>query len=901
MFKRNAISAASLLCLSAAMTVPAMAQNTQDLVEITGSAIKRSINDEGALPITVLKVEELRQSGVTSVEAVIQLLSANQGSTSSLNSIGSGTGGASYANLRGLGDNKTLVLLNGRRMTSFAFGANAVDLNTIPFAVIDRVEVLRDGASAVYGTDAIGGVINFITKNNYRGAQLVVETTRPSGDGGGKEGVSVTGGFGDLDKDSFNVWVSLDIRNQDRIRALDREFAKTGIIPSRGVNGNSPTTFPGNFTQASAPATPTIPGLGTANITAPGCAAPLSRVNPTNNKACVFDFSSTIDIVPDIKQKTVTGRTSIKFPGDHVLSVDALATENINTARVAPDPVGGITLQPSNPFYPRTYPGLDLTRPVSASYRMVPAGSRTNRSESSGNRLVADLSGVFADFDYKTGVFYTQSKAADAAADGYVNAPFVRAQVGLGNLNPFAEPTLAQLAVIEQAKRKGVFAQATGATRGMDARVSREMFDLPGGKAAFALAAEYRKETYRSDTNDDVVLGIPSAGRSPNHVGGNRTVKALGGELLLPVLKDVEIQLALRTDDYSDAGRSTNPKIGVRYQPMKQIAVRGSYNKGFRAPTLDDLYGPQTITFTAGALNDPLLCPGGVPDTSKGGQIGRDCANQPQVQQGGNPALKPEKSTTYSFGLALEPLKDVTVTLDYWNIKLKDQLGALPATTILADPVRYGPNIVRCNTLPASVQINLNRCGGLDANSNAIGYLVTLTDNIGQVKTDGIDVTMTYAAKLGSLGNVGLTYDATWVHSYTYQTNPSDAFKQNVGRYVDGSPVFRWKHTVGVNWSLADMSARLGVRHQTGYRDQNDAATVVGGASFYGDVKPYTLVDLSGTYKYNKAISLTVGVRNLFDTDPPFSNQSTRSQRGYDPRYTDAMGRAYFVRAAVGF
>ena len=158
-----------------------------------------ALADEGALPISVIKAEELRQSGVTSVEQIIDLLASSQSSNTGSNSIGSSTGGAAYANLRGLGTNKTLVLLNGRRMTAFAFGATAVDLNSIPFAVIDRVEVLRDGASAVYGTDAIGGVINFITKTNYRGGQIVLEATRPQDDGGKKEGGSVTIGFGDLD------------------------------------------------------------------------------------------------------------------------------------------------------------------------------------------------------------------------------------------------------------------------------------------------------------------------------------------------------------------------------------------------------------------------------------------------------------------------------------------------------------------------------------------------------------------------------------------------------------------------------------------------------------------------------------------------------------------------------
>jgi len=887
----------SLAAAILAASMGAHAQNAQpqqlERIEITGSAIKRSIADEGALPISVIKAEELRQSGVTSVEQIIDLLASSQSSNTGSNSIGSSTGGAAYANLRGLGTNKTLVLLNGRRMTAFAFGATAVDLNSIPFAVIDRVEVLRDGASAVYGTDAIGGVINFITKTNYRGGQIVLEATRPQDDGGKKEGGSVTIGFGDLDKDRINFWASYDQRRQQRVRALDREFARTGIIPSRGVSGSSGTTFPGNFTQGS-----TFSG----NPTAPTCQPPLSLVSPTNAANCIFDFSSTIDIIPDTKQDTLAGRFTFKLSDDHQFSLEGNQTVNDNISRIAPDPVTGITMQPSNPFFPSTYPGINLTQPISVGWRMVPAGSRTNGAHAEAQRVVADLSGVIAGWDYKVGALYSRSTANDAAVDGYVNAPFVRAQVAAGNLNPFGEATPAQLAVIQQAKRAGVFANALGTTKSVDARVSKEIFDLPGGRAAIAVAGEFRKEFYKNDTNDAVVLAIPSAGRSPNHVGGEREVKAIGVELLLPVHKMVEVQLALRTDDYSDAGRTTNPKIGLRFQPMKELAFRGSYNTGFRAPALDDLYAPKSVTFTSGAKNDPVLCDAnGNPIVALGGIGSRDCRQQPQVQNGGDANLRPEKSKTFTLGAVFEPTKALTVAVDYWNIKLRDQIDVLPVDTLLANSTRYADRIVRCNQLPVSEQANLQRCSGLWVNGPAIAYLITHNENIGRIKTDGLDLSAAYSQGLGGWGNLSLAYEATYVHKYEYQTSPEDKFKSRLAYYNDNSVVFRWKHNISAAWAMNNWGARLAVRHQSGYRDQNDATTVVGGPSFYGNVDSYTLVDLSGTYKFNKATSLTLGVKNLFDTDPPFSNQSTRSQRGFDPRYTDPLGRAFFLRAAYGF
>lgn len=305
MFQKSRVCTAVLL----AMVSSAAFAQTEQRIEITGSAIKRSVADEGALPLTVLKADDLRQAGVTTVEQAIQQLSFSQSSSVGSNSIGSGTGGATYANLRGIGANKTLVLLNGRRMAAFAFDVDAVDLNSIPFSVIDRIEVLRDGASAIYGTDAVGGVINFITKKDHNGGSVVLEATMPQHRGGDKRRASFVAGFGDLSKDKFNFWLTLDTKTDKRVRALDRDFSKSGIIPERGVNGNSGTTFPGNFSQAAT----NIAG----NPTAPNCAPPLSVVSPSSSKTCVFDFSATIDIIPDVQQDTLGARLTSMLPGDH--------------------------------------------------------------------------------------------------------------------------------------------------------------------------------------------------------------------------------------------------------------------------------------------------------------------------------------------------------------------------------------------------------------------------------------------------------------------------------------------------------------------------------------------------------------------------------------------------------
>jgi iron complex outermembrane recepter protein len=421
-------------------------------------------------------------------------------------------------------------------------------------------------------------VINFITKKTYNGGTLSLEAIKPMKDGGKENRGSIVLGFGDLEKENVNFWLSFDKQDKDRMRALDRTFSASGIIPSRGVSGSSGTTFPGNFSQAKGLNGDSVSG----NLTAPACKPPLSLVSPTNSAACIFDFSATIDTIPDVQQETVAGRFNFKLNADTVFSAEVMSTENRNVSRVAPDPVSGVVISPTNPAFPTGFPNVDPTKSVTAGWRMVPAGN-----------------GTVANTDYRLGYFYTTSTAQDGAIDGYVNAAFVRAQVAAGNLTPFADATPAQLAVIERAKLRGTFVVAEGTTQGLDLRVSRELFALGGGSAAMSAGVEIRKEFYTYDTDDTVVNSIPSAGRSPSHVTGSRDVKAVSAELLLPFTKMLEMQLAARYDQYSDAGSTFNPKIGLRFQPMKELVVRTSYNTGFRAPTLDELYVPNTTTFAA--------------------------------------------------------------------------------------------------------------------------------------------------------------------------------------------------------------------------------------------------------------------------------------------------------------
>jgi len=872
----------------------ALAQQEQKLekVEITGSSIKRSIASEGALPITVISVKELREAGVTTTEELVGRVASSQSSLGTSQSIGSATGGVSNANLRGLGANKTLVLLNGRRLAAFAFDSATVDLNAIPFAAIERVEILRDGASAIYGTDAIGGVINFITKNNYNGIEVSGEYQRPQQSGGVSKRATLSGGIGNLDTDKFNLWATFDYRKQDAVAATQRDFARTGVIPDRGIFLTSGTTFPGNFSQTSTSLTgnPTV-------LNAEKCAPPFSLYLPESfgTKTCRYDYTAAIDIIPPTEQTTFATRGTFNLSDTAQFSLEYVRATNNNTARVAEDPVTGIVMTPNSPYYPKTYPGIDATKNITVGWRMIPAGRRTNESESTAQRVVADLKGVIGAWDYRTGLYWTESRVQDGATDGYVNAALIKAGVLNGTLNPFGPADEAQLKLINDAKIRGTFAKGVGSTLGYDARISRELFKMGGGAAGVSLGLDLRREKYKNDTVDENVNAAPSAGRSPSHTAGDRNVAAITGEMLLPFTDTLEMQLAARYDRYSDFGGTFNPKVGFRWQPAKSVVVRGSYNTGFRAPSLDDLYGPQVLTFTANSYDDPILCPGGV--VAPGGIEARDCGQQTQRLVGGNTALKPEKSKTFSLGVAFEPIKDLTVSADYFNIKLTKQISGFPEQAIYEDPVKYASRFVRCNQLSPNVQDNYAGCQADYANGKGIAYILALTDNLGSVKTNGLDFNADYALNAGDLGRFNFSWSGTWVHKYLYQRSEADPFVENVGAYVDSSPVFRWQHVLGVSWKRGPFAAQWNTRYKTGYRDANTSVE----PEFFNRVGSYALHDVSFTYTGVKNLTLTAGIKNLLNTKPPFSNQETVFQKGYDPRYTDALGRTWTLRASYNF
>src|SRR5258706_8262665 len=321
MFKQQPIAAAFALAFGTSAMVliagAALAQEAQKLerVEITGSAIKR-IDAETAVPVTILKMEDLKKQGITTVEQVVATISATQATVGSSQVVGLGTGGASFANLRALGQNKTLVLLNGRRLANNAIDASAPDLNMIPFAAVERVEILRDGASALYGTDAIGGVINFITRKDYTGGTITLGVNSPQHPGGKSNSANIGFGVGDLSKDRYNLFGFLDYQKQDPLRASQRP-----IINDRSIK-TSPTSSPGQYNQGGAVQNPSFPTCGSPD------GIPLA--DGVTDATCGYLYARQGDLVPKTERKTAFLKGTLQVTDAHQLGLEYFISQNSN-------------------------------------------------------------------------------------------------------------------------------------------------------------------------------------------------------------------------------------------------------------------------------------------------------------------------------------------------------------------------------------------------------------------------------------------------------------------------------------------------------------------------------------------------------------------------------------------
>ena len=876
-------------------------------VEVTGSSIKR-IAKEGALPVQVITFDQIEKQGITSAEQLLSTISSNgtgaDNMTSGNNVFGADadrvSGGASFASLRGLGPNSTLVLLNGRRIATHGASGKAVDLNSIPMGAIARVEILKDGASAIYGTDAIGGVINFILKTDYKGVEASATTNSTEAGGGMNRRASLLAGHGNLDEDGYNVMMSLTVDNNDKLSSNQRSFAN-GFQPGRGL---SPDTTGTPFANQ-------MTGVGTAlgtSFTVPGSTTQYLQANPLSftgkcdsiqgmsqyqtalwskvtsplrtTYSCAYDYGGDYVISFPVERANLLSRGTFKLAQDHTMFVELLGSRTKATAEFTPMqiqttaaagnlyPVGGAYYQDLSAYIST----FDKTKPIAYKWRANDFGNRTQENTTDNLRLLVGFEGTLGKWDYKAGVSYAESKTNTKLIDGYAYTAQLFPALASGIINPWlgAGQSQSQAAkdLIESTKFRGDFQHGKTTLTSVDGSMSGEVLQLPAGAMSAAVGFDLRRESYGFGQDIDATTVYLSPGNAALDKA-SRNVKAVYAELLVPVIKDLELQLALRRDDYSLVGATTNPKVSFRYQPTNWLLFRGSANKGFLAPSFTQLYSGQLFQELSSGVIDTIGCARHPGDPAF-------CAPaRLNYFSGGNTALKPETSKQGSLGMVIEPVKGYSASLDYWAINSKDRILNRSATIVLNNAALLPQYIIR----NADDTINYVQAGWI----NAAGS-----------RTRGADLS------LRGEGNVsgykwGAALDGTWTQSFKFAEIAGQQYKEYVGNFYTRDLYLRWKHNASFSLASGDWSGLLTQKFSTGYKDQvPNGGALPYPAGFNPKVGSYTTYSLSGTYTGFKNTTVTVGIQNLFDRDPPFTahNVDDVVGAGWDPRVADPRGRS---------
>ena len=886
-------AARAVALLAGLAAVPALAQEATQRVEITGSSIKR-IEGETALPVQTIKREDIEKSGVTTASELLTKISANTGGLTDGASITDGTSGQrgfNSANLRGIGTSSTLVLLNGRRLANFASpgDGSGVDLNNIPAAAIQRVEVLKDGASAIYGTDAIGGVINFITRKDYRGADVSVYYGDSQHGGAGKTSASLGAGFGDASSDGFNVFAVLDVQKLEALRSTQRDFIAKNDIPNTLGHLLSSFPYPANINLSTAQRNQLNTGGGYSftrnriNFSAPACNPPGSVFTPSGPgglNGCTYNYMADTEIYPSSEKVGFLSRGVLQFHSDHQLFAELLLSQAKTDYVLSP-----------NTFRVRNVPAsvvpqlaaAGVTGNVDIRLRAKEVGNRSNEVTSDAQRLVLGLTGTLADWSYDVAINHSVNKTKDRYHTGYFLFNEMAAGVRDGRINPFGVSGAAGQALIEASRIDDVARSSKGTMDQFDVKASRALMQLAGGELALALGAEHRKEK-TSFTPSALLISNniqgdrDSSGSLPplRATSNSRTVSAVFAEVNAPFTKQLELQAAVRHDRYGGIGSTTNPKLGLRFTPVKEVLVRGSYGTGFRAPSNSELHRPDIFGVTSSVLPDPVLC------QAEGGDLAA-CSDQWPVTRKSNPNLKPEKSRQFSLGAVMEPTNQWSLSLDYWNIQKKDVISDIGEEIILSNPTKYASLITRDG-------------------SGFITNLLLEKKNQGQQKTSGVDVAVDYRSAKMAWGRIGARFSGTYMLESKKQTAPGEAFVSNLGKFVNDGVVQRWRHRLSADWDYGNLGLTLGNTFYSAYEDQNSAIDLNTGAVVNPNrVKAYSLWDLTGSYQISKQLKLRAGVLNLLDKAPPFSNQAYYFLASYDPTYTDPRGRFFYVNLQYAF
>jgi len=943
MFKKTQVAVGVLVALSGAMAVTTASAQSDSRVEVTGSKIKR-LDAETSQPIFTLDRADIQAQGLTSIGDVIQNLTAN-GST--LNStFNNGGNGETRVSLRNLGSERTLVLINGRRWVGGTGLGGAVDLNTIPAAAVERIEVLKDGASVTYGSDAIAGVVNIILRKDFTGAEANAYMGRFSQGDGKRQAYDITIG---ASADRFRSLVSVSYVKEDPVMAGEREISAVPVFGTGTLFGSSTTPF-GRFTVCNGTFS-TVTGTCSGTQTQPNGAAGQFTYSPGqsgNNYRTFLTSGATNDfynfapenyLLTPQERKAVFARANYDISNNVQAELQATFNNRRSEQLLASMPIvlgtgpgaGSIarTIAISqyniyNPF------GKDVVR---IQRRASETGGRSFNQDVTTQAFGVGLKGTFnmggRQYSWDAGMMNARNYQSDVTF-GLFNLIALRNALGPSMRDATGKPVcvstpgnlgtlIAGCVPINLLGAKGTITQdminytsfeahdVLGySMRSTYANLSGDLFKLPGGMASFAAGFESRNES-GFDRPDALIATGNTTGNARTPTSGGYGVKEMYGEVQLPLLsklpmvRSLDLSLATRRSDYTNFGVTTNSKAGVLWKLNTQAAIRANVSQGFRAPSIGELYegvadsfpqiaDPCSNTFGGGynglTAEQKARCSAqGVPAG------GYDQGNsQIRISVGGNPNLKPEKSRTTTFGVLMNPeaIPGFDISVDYWKIALKDTISSLGGGTILSRCIRDGDQ--------GACALFTRAPGGQITNLLSAGL------NFGSTDVEGIDVTMNYVMPKTPIGRVRFNWDTTYMKRYEIDKDGENL----VGNYYDRSNFWKirsnlltrvengnWTATLVTRYLSRQVEAapcELALYGYPGLCSDDANRTNVIPATFYNDAAISWRTPMKST--------ITFGINNLLNKQPPKAFSTFANS--FDPQY-EIPGRFMYVRYSQRF
>jgi iron complex outermembrane receptor protein len=913
-------------------------------IVVTGSRIPRKELTTAA-PVTVLDKVQLERTGRTSIGEILQNIPEQSNATNT--SVNNGGSGATRVNLRGLGAERTLVLLNGRRHVAGGTGADAsVDLNSIPSAAIQRIEILKDGGSAVYGSDAIAGVVNIITRKDYSGTEARLYTGVSDKGDGQLLDLSLTTG---QSTERGNILFSAGYYTQKDVFSGDRDFSKfdqfydfnerqiytlgSVTIPEGSI---TPRAGEGTGNQAWLDLRAKYPTAATfIRDRNTGEWRPFNGVGVTEAGGDLYNYQPANYLVTPQERAHLYSTGGVRLGSSARAFYEASYTNRQSAQKLAAEPLGtrgeGVTVSAQNVYNPFGRNFTDMRR------RLIEFGNRDYAQDLTTYRIVTGLEGRVLDrFSWDVAFNYGRTQGIETK-QGLLQRSLLRNAVGPSFIDPVSGEATCGTPAAPIAgcvplnlfggegsitKEMANYLSYRGTARGFNqqqsisANIGGELFKI--GKATpwgLALGYEHRREA-GADIPDPLTAKGDTTGNKGEPTEGRFYVNEVYAELSMPVWgrtdgetgenRDVlEFTLAARGFDYNTFGSDFTGKAGVRFSPIRSLTARATGSTAFRAPSVSELYSGSVQGFPR--VTDPCSAPRAGATREQGTPVDAVCDSQgvpddmfdPRVQQlaigGGNKDLQPETAEILTVGVVFEPqfaaLKDFTATVDYFNIAVEDSISSVGTDTIMnscypssGGSSQYCDRITRFPT------------GDIDS-------ILDTQSNVGGDKTAGVDFNLRYQPQT-SFGRVGVSLDATWLHKFDRRLASGNIIKgkgtYDLGVYTD------WKAMLGLNWGNGPLSASANVRWINGFKEcQENGCTVQEEGAVEPpsrQVKDYYSTDVNVAYDWEmKAGTATaqLGMNNVFDAAPAYVANGFLV--GSDPTAYDFMGRFMYLRLSYNY